>query len=277
MIARLSAGAAPDGTTARPVTETPRHLSLLARIAVLVALGDYVTKEAASRLVGGNPTVFSDWLQFAVVHNPAGAFGLSVGPYTWQLNLALTIAAIVLMLPVSRDLSRVDPLASRALGLVVGGALGNFVSLVGSPHGVVDFIALSLPSGTGLVLNVADVAAYTGLAMILRTGFLIVAEMRRTARPVVHAVPASFAAPRLTPRFTDREVRLPTYHEGGLREIGVVDMPEAPGVPLPAPAPQLDDRPVRVLPFPRAADPTTPRERVLTVPARERGRSGRRR
>lgn len=256
------------------MSETPRHLSLLARIAVLVALGDYVTKEAASRVVGGNPTVFSDWLQFAVVHNPAGAFGLSIGPYTWQLNLALTIAAIVLMVPVSRDLSRVDPLASRALGLVVGGALGNFVSLVASPHGVVDFIALSFPNGTGLVLNVADVAAYTGLAMILRTGFLIVAEMRRTARAIMHTAPASVGTPRVRSRFVEREVRLPTFHDGDLREIAVNDPSRPPEVRPPTTAPEPADRLVRVLPFPVAYEPN--RERVLTVPPREKGRARRR-
>jgi hypothetical protein len=77
----------------------------------------------------------------------------------------------------------VDRAAPRALGLIVGGALGNFASLVLSPPGVVDFISISVGVHSELVLNVADLAAYVGLAMMLRTGFLIVAEMRRAARP----------------------------------------------------------------------------------------------
>jgi|SRR5687768_2725061 len=165
------------------VTETNRHLGALARIAVLVAIGDWVTKAVAARMVGSEALVFSERLRFAVVHNDAAAFGLSAGAYTWQLNLALTVAAIVLMLPVARDLSRIDEAAPRALGLIVGGAVGNLASLILGPPGVVDFISVSFASHWGLVLNVADLAAYVGLAMMVRTAFKIVAEMRRAAQP----------------------------------------------------------------------------------------------
>lgn len=253
------------------MTETPRHFPLLARIALLVALGDYATKELASRLVGDDATVFSDWLHFAVVHNPVAAFSVSLGTYTWQLNLAFTLAAIALMLPVSRDLARVDPLAPRALGLVVGGALGNFVSLVLSPHGVVDFIALNFPNGIGLVLNVADVAAYTGLAMILRTGFLIVAEMRRTAGQVVRSLPGFDAVPALSSRFADREVRRPVHRDDGWREVAVVNPPMGVDREVPLPG-EAHDRPVRILPFP-SQEERSASERLLTIPPRERDQS----
>lgn len=158
-----------------------RHLTLLSRIALLVTAGDLATKAAASELLGTDATVFASWLHFAVVHNDAGAFGWSVGSYTWQLNLALTLAAIVFVIPVTRDLARIDPSAPRALGLIVGGALGNLASLITSPHGVVDFIQIDLQT-SGIALNVADVAAYAGLAMIVRTGALLVAALRREAR-----------------------------------------------------------------------------------------------
>ncbi|MEP7380038.1 MAG: signal peptidase II [Gemmatimonadota bacterium] len=158
-----------------------RHLTSLARIALLVTVGDLVTKAAAKALLSNDATWFASWLHFAVVHNDKGAFGWSAGVYTWQLNFALTLAAIVFMIPVTRDLARIDPLAPRALGLIVGGALGNLASLVTSPIGVVDFIQVDLEH-YGLALNVADVAAYTGLAMILRTGALLVVALRREAR-----------------------------------------------------------------------------------------------
>ena len=158
-----------------------RHLTLLARIALLVTAGDLATKATASELLGTDATIFASWLHFAVVHNDAGAFGWSVGAYTWQLNLALTLAAIVFVVPVTRDLAKVDPSAPRALGLIVGGALGNLASLITSPHGVVDFIQIDLAT-SGIALNVADVAAYAGLAMIVRTGVLLVAALRREAR-----------------------------------------------------------------------------------------------
>jgi lipoprotein signal peptidase len=190
------------------VTETNRHLGVLARIALLVAAGDWLTKAVAARFVGGEALEFSERLRFAVVHNDAGAFGLSAGPYTWQLNLALTLAAIVLMIPVARDLSRIDEAAPRALGLIVGGAVGNLASLILSPAGVVDFIAVSFGAHSGLVLNVADIAAYVGLAMMTRTAFLIVAEIRRSARPTRTAQVAHWVTVARR-SFTDREVKVP--------------------------------------------------------------------
>jgi lipoprotein signal peptidase len=156
-----------------------RHLTGLSRIALLVAGGDLLTKAAAKAFLAEDPTFFSNWLQFAVVHNDGGAFGWSAGVYTWQLNLAITLAAIVFMIPVTRDLSRVDRSAPAALGLIVGGALGNLASLLTSPDGVVDFIVVHYSRNSGVVLNVADAAAYAGLAMILRTGFLITLAIRR--------------------------------------------------------------------------------------------------
>ena len=157
------------------------HLTQVSRIALLVAVGDLATKAAAERLLSDDPTRFSHWLHFVVVHNTEGAFGWSAGVYTWQLNLALTLAGIVFMIPVTRDLAKIDEAAPRALGLIVGGALGNLASLIFSAEGVVDFISLQ-SENFGVVLNVADVAAYAGLAMILRTGVLVIAAIRRDGR-----------------------------------------------------------------------------------------------
>jgi len=163
-----------------------RHLTLLSRIAILVTVGDLATKAAAKELLSSEATWFAPWLHFAVVHNDRGAFGWSAGAYTWQLNLALTLAAIVFMVPVTRDLARIDPSAPRALGLIVGGALGNLASLVTSPYGVVDFIQLD-SAEFGIALNVADVAAYSGLAMILRTGALVVMALVKETRSRANA------------------------------------------------------------------------------------------
>ena len=189
-----------------------RHLVQLSRIALLVAIGDFVTKAAASAFVGTEPTVFNNWLHFAVVNNDQGAFGLSIGSYTWQLNLALTLSAIALMVSVSRDLARIDTMAPRALGLIVGGALGNLASLILSPHGVVDFIAVSFNPRSSLVLNVADVAAYAGLALMLRTGFLIIHRIRTDVPVALHA---SVHEPPRVLRFAlgDREVELPVHRD----------------------------------------------------------------
>ena len=161
--------------------ELPRRSPLipLARIATLVAIGDLMTKQVALLWVGTLEPRVSSAVMFGVVHNDKGAFGLSVGAYTFELSLALTLAALVLIIPVARDLSRIDERAPAALGLVAGGAVGNLVSLLLSPAGVVDFIAIQRADGAGVVLNVADVAAYAGVAMLMRTTAMVVAAIRR--------------------------------------------------------------------------------------------------
>ncbi|HET6680096.1 MAG TPA: signal peptidase II [Gemmatimonadaceae bacterium] len=180
---------------------TPSY-QVLARIALLVASGDFITKEVAARWLGGIDHGVASLLRFGVVHNDAAAFGLWMGPYTFQWNLALTLAAIALIVPVGRELAHIDRHAPVALGLIAGGALGNFASLVLSPEGVVDFIALRMPAGV-LVLNVADVAAYAGLVMLLRTTHLIVKRMRHGGR--MRRRPTIALAPAIAP-FADMEV-----------------------------------------------------------------------
>jgi len=176
----------------------------LARIAALAAVGDLVTKQVAVWWVGALHPRVSSAVRFGVVHNDKGAFGLTAGDYTFELSLALTLAALVLIIPVARDLAKVDGRAPAALGLIAGGALGNLVSLLATPAGVVDFIAIQRADGAGIVLNVADLAAYAGVAMLMRTGAMVVAAMRR-GRPETASAATAEREVVLT-RFADLEL-----------------------------------------------------------------------
>ena len=169
----------PDGGW---MLEPPRRSPFipLARIATLVALGDLMTKQVALLWIGAlEPRATGAAIRFGVVHNDKGAFGLTAGNYTFEVSLALTLAAIVLIIPVARDLARIDERAPTALGMIAGGAIGNLVSLLLSPAGVVDFIAIQRADGAGLVLNVADIGAYAGVVLLMRTTGLVIAEIRR--------------------------------------------------------------------------------------------------
>jgi lipoprotein signal peptidase len=162
--------------------EPPRRSPFvpLARIATLVALGDLMTKQVALLWIGAlDSHATGAAIRFGVVHNDKGAFGLTAGSYTFEVSLALTLAAIVLIIPVARDLARIDERAPIALGMIAGGAIGNLVSLLLSPAGVVDFIAIQGSDGAGLVLNVADIGAYAGVALLMRTTALVIAEIRQ--------------------------------------------------------------------------------------------------
>ena len=83
--------------------ELPRRSPFipLFRIATLVALGDLVTKQVALLWIGALEPRAAAAVRFGVVHNDKGAFGLTAGDYTFELSLALTLAAIVLIVPVA--------------------------------------------------------------------------------------------------------------------------------------------------------------------------------
>jgi signal peptidase II len=67
-----------------------------------------------------------------------------------------------------------------SLGLLIGGALGNLISRVQSPRGVVDFIDIGLGSWRFFLFNVADIAVCTGAFLLTFTLWM---ESRRTPTP----------------------------------------------------------------------------------------------
>ena len=220
------------------MAETSRRSPLvpLARIATLVAIGDLMTKQVALLWVGTLEPQVSRAIRFGVVHNDKGAFGLSVGDYTFEVSLALTLAALVLIVPAARDLAKIDQRAPAALGLVAGGAIGNLVSLLLSPAGVVDFIAVQRADGAGIVLNVADVAAYAGVAMLLRTTAMVIAAIRRNQEAQV----ADVGRQRTTAmsRLADLEVVRVVARDGAT--------PETDATPAPGPTRPVVDRQVHL-------------------------------
>jgi lipoprotein signal peptidase len=143
-------------------------------MAGLVAYGDLVTKWLAVTLWSGERyPLFGGLLGIEVVHNPLGAFSTSLGPLTREINIAATLVAVLLTMAVSSRLARLDQGAPASLGLIAGAGIGNLASMLGWSSGVPDFLALSGGGGSALVLNVADVAAYIGIACCLRLAWVV--------------------------------------------------------------------------------------------------------
>jgi lipoprotein signal peptidase len=162
-----------------------RHLTTFTAVALAVVLGDLVTKQLALALVadggaslGALGHLIGERVRLVLVANSQSAFGIALGPHTWGINVALTLGAILLAAPVCRELASLDASAPRSLGLIAGAAGGNLLSLVSSPNGVPDFIAIDRGAGHELVLNLADVAAYAGLALMLPLGLAILRRLR---------------------------------------------------------------------------------------------------
>lgn len=160
------------------------HGATYAAVAGLVLFGDYLTKRLAVALWSGNETypLLGGALGIQVVHNTLGAFGTSLGNHTWEVNVGATLAAVLLTMAVCSRLALLDATAPAALGLVAGAGMGNLASLVSSGAGVPDFLALSRGDGGALVFNLADVAAYVGIACCARLAWVVTRAAARRPR-----------------------------------------------------------------------------------------------
>lgn len=160
-----------DGLTG---TRRNRLTAALAAIAVLVVTVDQIAKFIAVRELAENVpvTVIDGWFQLRLIRNSGAAFSLATG-MTW----ALSVVAVVVSVVIARISRR---LGSRwwavALGLLLGGALGNLTDRIfrepgfGRGH-VVDFFEyLKFPFMDFPVFNVADSCIVTAAVLIALLG-----------------------------------------------------------------------------------------------------------
>jgi signal peptidase II len=138
-------------------------------LAALVLLLDQLTKAwATSALSDGPVQVIGDLLRFRLTRNPGGAFSIGTG-----LTPLLAVLAVIMAVVIVRTTRRAsDRVVAYALGLVLGGALGNlmdrFLRDPGFLRGeVVDFVKLPYwPT-----FNLADSAITVGVAVIVLRGW----------------------------------------------------------------------------------------------------------
>lgn len=162
------------------ITKASIPSASFAACALAVAAIDVGSKAMATSFLGQRDIpVFGEVVRLAVVLNDQSAFGVSLGPYTWHINFALTALALALSAALCPALTRIDVWAPIMLGLIAGAAAGNLFSMLFSPHGVVDFVAVSRGDGRELVFNLADVAAALGVLLIVRTGARVVGAIRK--------------------------------------------------------------------------------------------------
>lgn len=131
----------------------------------MVVAADQITKWLAVRaLSDGSVPVIPGVLQFRLVENPGGAFGFLEGAGSF-LALAAVAATILIFLSL-RGVE--DPLEATALGLILGGAIGNLTDRLLRGEGladgrVVDFVDL----GWWPVFNLADSAISVGAVLLV--------------------------------------------------------------------------------------------------------------
>ncbi len=166
----MRAAASPSITRSLESAATNSRSVVVKYLAVvgIAAAVDLATKwSAGNALADGHVVGLLPRLSFMLVYNTGSAGGVTIGPYTWGLNVLVTIAALLMVMRIVSPLSAVDPRATLALGLVSGGAFGNLASMLAGPDGVTDFIALQLGGGTTIVMNVADLLLWSGALMLV--------------------------------------------------------------------------------------------------------------
>ena len=140
--------------------------------ATTVILVDQITKLLAERyLIRYVPReIIGDVVRFTLAYNPGAAFSMSLGENSRYIFGAFALIALFVLWRLYRlsgPAKRAgDRLRILALGLAWGGAAGNLIDRIRSPHGVVDFIDVGVNSWRFWTFNVADSAVTVG-ALVL--------------------------------------------------------------------------------------------------------------
>lgn len=136
--------------------------------AVVLAL-DQATKALASRFLPFHePVSLVPFVNLTLTHNTGAAFSLLHRAGGWQrwLFAALAVAVSIAIVVWLKRLPRHARWTAAALGLVLGGALGNLWDRLA--HGyVVDFIDLYYRQWHWPAFNVADSAITLGAVMLV--------------------------------------------------------------------------------------------------------------
>lgn len=160
-----------------------RRIRLALPLAFVLFLADCSTKELAVEHLSPahvpHPIV-GDYLQFTLAYNDAAAMSIPVGPYGRWILIGFGLTVVTVLLRMAWTTPRDAKAQHIALGLLLGGALGNVTSRIFSERGVVDFIDVGIGDWRFYLFNVADVWLALGVCMF---AFILHRAERRSRAP----------------------------------------------------------------------------------------------
>jgi signal peptidase II len=141
-------------------------------LALAVVVLDQVTKHWIHEvLVGGRIVELLPFLNLVLVYNPGAAFSFLSDQPGWQKNLFVGIALLASAWMVYLLFCHSHrALFSFALGLILGGAIGNIIDRV-TVGAVIDFIDVHAAGYHWPAFNVADSAITCGAALLIIDSF----------------------------------------------------------------------------------------------------------
>ncbi len=150
-----------------------RHWIAFVGIAVGVIVADQLSKAwvVASAPFGQPVEVVGGWLRIWYVANNGALFGLFRDQALVFAALSLAVMGLIVWYH-GRAMTSSGWLATIALGLLLGGAIGNFIDRVRLGY-VVDFVDMGIPGGWRFYTwNVADAAISTSILLLLLMAIL---------------------------------------------------------------------------------------------------------
>lgn len=156
-------------TAASSVYLAERKRFVFWRTMIVVALLDVATKEWARHQLAPEHVprpLMGDIFRLTLAYNPGAAFGLHVGEHSRWVFMGLTIAAILVLAQLYRSTRPDDGTRVFALGLVMGGAVGNLINRIWSARGVVDFLDVGVGAYRWPTFNLADIGVSVGAALL---------------------------------------------------------------------------------------------------------------
>jgi signal peptidase II len=161
------------------------HRRLAFGIAAAVLAADQIAKALASRLLPQDgPVHLFGGVHLQLYRNFAGPGG-HWGGHTVAISVFTVLAAIALGVAIARS-RHLDRLTAIALGLFLGGALGNGLDrLLRAPGplrgGVVDWLA---PSAHGGSMNLADLSLNAAILVLIAGALLSASPHKKRRRRV---------------------------------------------------------------------------------------------
>ena len=144
-------------------------------VSVLIVVLDLWTKNIATQsLTLYRPVELTSWLNMTLAHNYGAAFSFLSDAGGWQRWLFTGLASVVTVVLVvwMFRLTPREKMTAAALGLIIGGAVGNLVDRIN--HGyVVDFIDVYYQDWHWPAFNLADSAITCGVVLLLIDGLFL--------------------------------------------------------------------------------------------------------
>jgi signal peptidase II len=151
-----------DNPVRRDASSMPLRYAFLIAVAAAVLAADQVVKALVTSWlgVGGPVELVGGLVRLDYTRNSGAAFGLYQGGGVLLAAIAIGVSVVIILS--YRRLARSPRIVRAALGLILGGAIGNLVDRVRLGY-VVDFIDLRWWP----VFNLADSAIVIGITLLI--------------------------------------------------------------------------------------------------------------